>query len=948
MKRRFFKQASLSAAILASLSLITACGGSSNNKQKQDTAEKVTTQAVSGFVLDPEIKNASVSLFKYGQDEAQATTNTNDEGKFTFPSAPIGDLSEYYILATGGVDVQTGLSFKDIQLSTPLSHYSNYENLIVSPLSSLINKQTETFDDELNTLKTLLGEIDISKDPRTDLALQQLTLKISALMHRNFSPEEIVAALDTEQGISDSDLYRLVPAEKQALLARLISRFAALDKSENAEQLFKQFKLGLIKSTLITVSKLPAAELDTLPTLVQKNLNLLTEYFLQLAEKNNKITLNEQEIIASISHGDTLDYDFLNSDTDSEKPFTTESYRYIKVGLDEAVTDNLDLMYYVLPNSATGNDQLVMHDVKNNTQTVVKTNVIINGRNFIFEGNKDGGKTTFTARKYGLMLDPNKYSETRTANSGPYGSFEYTFYTDNALMAYDANNPAIERTIFDSQSIPSALKSQVKVLGKEYKILDNLNDTDNSYAHINAYESLADTNRGELSGDKKQVPLTIRLSDGAVTAGRPLALLTNEQGLTEQVVVSYAGVHTDSYYPAASSERKRLQLCETDLEHCTDIADGEYYFTAQNSKFIYFTRQGYTDFYGLNKTDLSFQKLSGSQFPAAFDADRHLQGAKGHGGDTVLNNFSSLGGITTHLSSGETAYAVVNYDLDTNTPLGKFFQGSPYEMPMYIHKNGQVIKFEGLKATRMFDTGDGIDHGDASDGEALGGHINLLTAENGKLFIEIANYNAQSVGGDCIPVRGFGCFNVTYGQLAENSENKTELDSVLASKDNLKYLYVRRLPPFSINGVLYINLMDKPADRNTGYGHQYHLYGFKTDTLAKVNDTIGRSYFTLSARYDDGRIDGEVLAWDAKTGELKNITRNLVIDANMHDGIDDEHMIQSVLGAANGLPIAGLGTVFALRADPGRHQWFMTAGDAEKENSLHHIDQLPFASWLYY
>ncbi|MDK9683249.1 carboxypeptidase-like regulatory domain-containing protein [Pseudoalteromonas shioyasakiensis] len=947
MKRRIFKHASLSVAIVASLSLVTACGGSSNNDQKEPNPTK-TTQVISGLVLDPEIKNATVSLFKNGQDDALASTTTNDKGEFSFDSAPAGQLADYYILATGGMDVKTGLNFNNIQLSTPLSHYNNYNELVVSPLSSLINKQTTTFDDDLNTLKALLGKFDITDDPRTNVALQQLTLKISALMHRGFNAEQIVSALDNEPGISDTDLQRLVPAEKRTLLARLKSRFASLDATDNTEQLLKTFKLGLIKTTLIEVSKLSSADLDTLPTRVKDNLNHLAEHFLQLAEANNLATLSEQEIIASISHGDELNQDFLNAASDADTPFSTASYRYIKVGLDEAIANNLDLMYYVLPNSATGNEQLVMHDVRNNTQTVVKTNVIINGRNFIFTGSKEGEKTTFTARKYGLMLDPNQHKETRTANSGPYGSFEYTFYSDNALMAYDANNPAVERTIFDSNQIPSELKGQVKVLGKEYKVVDNLNDADNSYAYIKAFESLPDTNRAELSGDKKQIPLTVRLSDGAVTAGRPLALLHNEQGLTEHVIVSYAAVHTDSYYPSASSQRKRLQLCDPSLTNCDDIADGDYYFTAQNNEFIYFTRQGYSDFYGLNKTDLSFTKLSGSQYPAAFDAERHLQGASGHGGDTVLNNFSSLGGITTHLSSGDTAYAVVNYDLDTDTPLGTFFQGSPYELPMHIHKNGQVIKFNGLNATRMFDTGDGIDHGDASEGEALGGHINLLTAENDKLFIEIANYNAQSVGGTCVPERGFGCFNVRYGQLAEDSQNKTQLDSILASKDNLKYLYVRRLPPFSINGVLYINLMDKPADRNTGFGHQYHLQSFNTDTLAKVNDTVGRSYFTLSARYDDGRIDGEVLAWDAKTGELKNISRNLVIDANMHNGIDDKHMIQSVLGAANGLPVAGLGTVFALRADPGRHQWFMVAGDASSERSLAQIDQLPFASWLYY
>lgn len=939
----------ITAVVLGALTLLTACGGSSNKDEKKVTPlPKPTTQVVTGTVIDPEIANATVYLYKSGQTDPIASVITDEQGKFSIDSAPIGELANYYLQTKGGIDKATGLAFDNIVLSTPLSHYDAFSDVIISPLSSLINKETTDFDAELKQLTSLIGEVDLKADPRESLSLQKLTLKLSALLHRQYSASQIVSALDTEIGLTKSDLKQLIASQKAELLNRLSMRFDGMDNSENKEALIDAFKIGLISSTIFDIAKIDTLQPEQLTDTVKENVAVLAKHFLALAKTQNKATLSADEIIASVSHGDTLTLEKLQSTNDSENPFSVESYRYIKVGLDSALEGNLSLMYYALPNSATGNHQLVMHDVEANTQTVVKTNVVLNGRNFIFEGDKKDDKTTFVSRKYGLMLDPNKHKETRTASSGAYGSYEYTFYSDNALLAYDANNPASERTIFDSDKIPAHLKGQIKVLGKEYEIIDNLNDADNSYAYVTAFESLADPQRSELSSSKKQVPLTVRLSDGNAVMGRPLALIKNEQGLTDKVIVSYVGVHTDSFYPSGSDQRRRLQLCENDLSTCEDIADGDYFLAAENTEYFYFTRQGYTEFYGLEKANLSFSKLTGSKYPGAFDAHRHLQGASGHGDDTVLNNFSSLGGITTNLSAGNVAYSVVNYDLDMQTPLGTFFENSPYELPMHIHKNGQVIKFEGLVATRMFDTGDGIDHGDASDGEPLGGHINLLTAEKGKLFIEIANYDAQSVGGQCVPQRGFGCFNVTYGHLTQDSVNKAELDSVLASKDNLKYLYVRRLPPFSINGVLYINLMDIPADRNTGYGHQYHLQGFNTDTLEKQYDTVGRSYFTLTARYDDGRIDGEVLAWNAKTGELKNITRDLVISPNMHEGIDDKHMIQSVLGAGNGLPVAGLGTVFALRADPGRHQWYMVAGQADKAGSLAHIDQLPFASWLYY
>ncbi len=924
----------ISSAILASSLALTGCGSGSDNSNNSSTAQQ---QSVSGVVSDPAIANAKVTLFNQS-GTALATAMTNSVGRFTLEFPSSHELKDLYLTATDGKDVQTGFSFKGVTLSAPIRAFGEHSKLVVSPLTTLLGHTLE--DNELKDLQVKLGNADLLKAPTSSPELQKLAFKVTLLLKSGVIEQQIVQGLDDDTGLSLTDLD-VILQDKTPLKNKLESVYQTLEAS--SEDLITSFIKANLRTTILDIAKIKIDPATPLSPTLENNLQTLVEHFFALAKANHRATLQPEEILASVAHGPELTSDSLASDA-----FDVSAYPYIALETDTSSKNNLSLMYYIVPNTVTNNKQLIVHNTETNTQSVLKSNVIMGNRAFIFDGERQDGKTVLHSRSYGLMLDPNKHQENRDGKDGWGNPFEYQFSFDNALLGYDVNQPSLEWTIFDSSMIPADLKGELKVLGTSFRIVDNLNDKENSYVQLTAFDALADPLRNELSKDKQHVELTVRLSDGNVTTGRPLVILMNDQGKSDKVLVSHEAPHTAAEYPVGDSHKRHLKLCDVSLTQCHSIADGDFYHTATNDTHVYFTKNGSDKFYAFDKTSEVLAEVTGATYPAVFDANHHLISADGHGEGVALNNFSTLSGITTRLQQGNNAFAAINYDLDLDTPFHSLFQKTEYEMPLNMPKNGQLVKFTGTEAVKLFDTGDGVDDKNESGGKAIGGHLNLIAAEHGRVYIEIASYNGTPVGGPCTPTStGFGCFNLEYGYVFDSSENRKALDGELAKKDNIKYLYVRRLPPFSMNGVLYINIFQKEADKITGTGHQYDLYGFDTETQSEMFKSTGRSYFTLSARYDDGRLEGQVLSWDAITGALTNVTTDTVIEPNIAKHTPDES-IQSVLSAGSGLPIAGLGTAFGLRADPGRHQWYMVAGKMDTEGSTKPIDQLPFASWLYY
>ena len=633
--------------------------------------------------------------------------------------------------------------------------------------------------------------------------------------------------------------------------------------------------------------------------------------------------------------------------------FDEESGEFTATGITPINTDavfieSLQTAYYNLTNPETGNDQLVAYDVISDQHTVVKTDVILGGYNFVFSGEKVGDKVVYQSRDYGVFLDPALENEARTALDSRGQEFTYNFYFDNAFKRYDAANPSSEALIFDSSMLSQTLKDQgLNVMEGEYKLFNIVTDPDNSYVEIRAFESLADILRGESPSSLLHAPILIHLTNGNHTNAHFVTTLKDSQGKVTQVLSFYDAVHTKDAYPEGDENRQRLQLCQPDLSACQDVgsvgsnADGRFYYQTETASYIYLAKDGSSSFYAFDKANHTLTEVAGAEFPAVFDHKRHVvDTGLGHGSEVdILSDFSSLSGMRNNVSEGEDAYLAINYDLDTIDPLGQYeFLGD-----IHLFKHGQVVKFNGLNAVKMFDNGDGIDHGDDSDNEKAEGHINLIAVSNNRLLLEIGNYDGVSAGGECQPdENGYYCSSIQYGYLNTSTENATSMDGILHSMPGLRFFTARRIAPFVSNDRLYISLLAIEGGR--GVSHQYTLHTHSLNDLAEIAQSTGRTYVTLAAKRMSGVDEGEVLIWDGETNILTNVTRNFDL-GNVNNSTGSA--IASTLGRTAGIPLAGIGNLFALRADPGDHEWFLMAGEADEENSLEIVDLVPFSNWIY-
>lgn len=611
-------------------------------------------------------------------------------------------------------------------------------------------------------------------------------------------------------------------------------------------------------------------------------------------------------------------------------------------------SDSLNIAYYNLANPKTGNDQLIVYDAKSNQHTVVKTDVILGNHNFIFGGAKEGDKTVYQSRKYGIFLDPSKENEPRSAPDGKGDQFEYNFYFDSAFKRYDIINPSSEALIFDSSMLSQPLKDQgLKVMQGEYQLFNTITDPDNSYVEIKAFEKLPDALRGESASTLLHAPILIRLSDGKHTNAHFVASLTDSQGKVTQVLSFYDAVHKKEAYPEGDENRQRLQLCQPDLSNCQDLgntgddADGRFYYQTETESYIYLTKDGVNSFFAFNKTDQTLEKVTGVEFPAIFNHKKHVVASDlGHGNEVEsLSNFSSLSGMNVSVSEGENTFLAINYDLDTKDPVGKY----KFLSDIHVYKHSQIIKFNALTGEKMFDNGDGIDNGDDSDNEKTEGHVNLIAVSNNQLLLEIGNYDGESAKGSCKPdEKGNYCSSLKYGFLNTTTKNAQVMDGILHEMPKLKFFTARRIAPFIANDNLYISLLAKEGGK--GESHQYTLHTHALNDLNSTTELTGRTFVTRSAKRMNGINEGEVIVWDGSTNILSNLTRNITL-GNVNDSTSNA--ITSTFGRTTGIPLAGIGNLFALRADPGEHQWYLIAGEVDKENGLETVDHVPFSSWIY-
>ncbi len=947
--------------LFAGVLLFGGCSGGGGSGGVSD-AGSPESQSISGIVSDPAISGAEVILVLPGGSPSGISGRSSGDGGFTLPDVPSGSLNGYKLKTVSGADILTGQDFREIELCLPLEMYAQYNDVVISPFTCLVDAALAGSD--LNTaisaVKEQLGDINFTADPALDLTRSTLAMKLTSMAAEGKSFQEIWGALDNSPGIDATDLGLAFEAgetlDSLKALFQLIDDAAATPDAtvSSVAALVQKARIeSAIRKSLSDGRKAltDQIEIDNFET----NVSALVDYLMLLkdAPSEPRHYVMKVDVVSTISNGGGICFA-----SERNLPCAPE-HKIIAITFDPAVfikklvlvnrsatfIDSLKIAYYRVDNPVTGNEQLVVYDGVTQQQAVVKTNVILGERTFVLEGNQEGDKRVITGKKFGILLDPNVLQELRSAPDGFGGSFQYTFFLDNAFKRFDVASPSNEGVIFNSSMLSSGLTTQgIGKIASTFTLHNNTSDADNSYVDLSVFEALPDLFRGETGDDTLQAPIVVRLVDGSMTQGRLIRILKDPAtGLTRRVLINFESVHTPSS-PAAFDAR--LQICSPDLSACADVTGGSGGFStlAENSTHIYLGKKGENTLYAFDKSAESLTAVTDVQYPAAFDPDRHLIGASGHGGGGIINDFSSITGANTYLSDGPNAYLAINYDLDRNTMVGDFmFLGS-----IFVQKHAQILKLNGTSGVKMFDNGDGIDHGDASEGESATGHANLIAVKNGKLFIEIANYDAVSAGGTCTPnTFGYNCFSVRYGYLNTASTGPFK---ILVGKENLRFLTARRLAPVAMNDKLFVSILNVQGGSGEPNTYTLHRYDLMSDSVTELTATVGRSFMTKTAERDNGIFDGEVIAWDSETQVLANVT-GTIIGLGSPEGVitsaGDATAITSVFGRTSGVPLAGTGNLVALRGMPDSHNWHLLAGEVSTEGGLVHVDQVPTSAWIY-
>lgn len=179
-------------ALIISLAVITA--GCSDKGKSGSSSYTPQVMNISGKVSDPAVKGAKVELYDsnntlYAKCGINANTICNvwtkEDGSFRFV-LPVGTSVEgFYLKSTGGQDTAYGIEMT-VPFYSNLNYYGNvYNNVTVSPLSSLYNsfiKNSMTQEQALDKLSALFGinKDVLLNDPESDSEL----LKISYLINQ--------------------------------------------------------------------------------------------------------------------------------------------------------------------------------------------------------------------------------------------------------------------------------------------------------------------------------------------------------------------------------------------------------------------------------------------------------------------------------------------------------------------------------------------------------------------------------------------------------------------------------------------------------------------------------------------------------------------------------------------------------------------------------------------
>lgn len=256
-------------ALLIALAVVSAgCSNNSSSDSGPSTSGPSTAQiqTISGKVSDPAVKGAKVELYDnnnvlYAKCGANANTICNvwtkEDGTFSFVLPLNTDITDFTVKSTGGEDTAYGIEMS-VPFYSDLDYFKdNYNNIIVSPVTSLYQsfmKNNMTQEDALEKLSSLLG---VNKDVLlNDPETNQDLLKISYILNQTAS----LLSSDTADNIMDN-------------LANVLSKYDSINNNLDAilAELFPNDAQAVedVKSIFTTVTGISGTSVDDVLTSIQ-------------------------------------------------------------------------------------------------------------------------------------------------------------------------------------------------------------------------------------------------------------------------------------------------------------------------------------------------------------------------------------------------------------------------------------------------------------------------------------------------------------------------------------------------------------------------------------------------------------------------------------------------------------------------------------------------------
>lgn len=927
--------------LIASLcfGIALACGGGGSSSSTTSTTSN--TQSVTGVVSDPAISGATVTVYKLDGSSLELSASSDSSGSFKIEGIPEGSLNGYKLVATGGTDVVTGEAFDGIELSAPLAMFSG-DQKVISPLTSLVaaelGQNEDLIDDAIQKVKSKLGDVDLTKDPTTDSTLQELALGITLLRKLGSSFSDIQSKLDTNQGLDKTDVMSMFSDEEQKSKAELL--WDNFQDSGEGGELTDRYKRTRIKKKIIeTVDGLSIKDISDKSTL-KTNLKEMTDYLEQMNQSRESIKDNFIVEVITQTNSKLTKADLLKDG------FDVTQIPAISSDVNLSFDTTLKKAFYTVPNSETNNNQLVSYDSDTDKSTTVKTDVITSNKTFVFRGIKVGNKTIIKERKFGIYLDPSQSKETRTGTNRS-GSYEYNFYTNNAVKKFSITKPSDESVLFASANLPSQLRTAgIDKIGPSFDLSNTLADSDSSYLQLTAYEQLADSVKGEVAADKYNAPVVVNVKTAVSIQGKLVHIIEGSTGKATKLLVSYLAIHNNKEYPKsgldATTEKKRLIICNPDLSGVTDVvsndglADGEFRSIGENENYVYLVRVGETSILAFHKTSFTLTVVAGASLPAGYQEGVHFTSVGGHDGNAVLSDFSSLPGTQHFLSDGKSAYVAINYDLDTKDAVGKIYFSPTFGLSQKCFKHALILKLTDTTGQKLYDNGDGIDHGDHSDSESPVGQINLIAVSHDKLIFELGNFK---VGSNTFGHTDALSFSIKYGYVdVTSTTTKNDFGTLLKEKTGLSYFTARRIYPLALGPYLYLNLYDSTVDSKK----VFKVYKYNLSSLASPVESTGRQYFIKKAVRPNGVYDGTVITWNHATAKITDIVNGAVV-GNV-DTVSNATLTNVFTNDQP--PVSGQGVIGGLSGDKGDHSFILVGFKAGQSDSLKLVYGQTGASWL--